>query len=192
MKRSPSRSAFTLIELLTVMAIIGLLLTALVVAIGPVTKKVNRGKTKSQFSQYIQAYELFKGEYKFYPRLKGGDDRFDLKDNNEVFIETLSGKKKEGTPMSNSIALQINKKRINFYTFMDNEFCREEGDLKGQIVDSFINPNISIVVDSNNDGVIPREKLPPNSLEDADQLNAKVVVFSSQSENPDWEDVYSW
>lgn len=191
--RSRNRSAFTLIELLTVMAIIGLLVAALVVAIGPVQKKVNRGRTKSQFSQYISAYELFKTEYKYYPRLTAGDDRFDLKDHNEVFIQTFGAKAKDGSPMTNSTALQLNKKRIPFYSFQETEFFREEGDLKGQIVDAFGNPNISIVVDSNNDGVIPSDKLPQGSTEGASQLNAKVAVFSStQAGTPEWEDVYSW
>lgn len=69
---SPRLSGFTLIELLVVIAIIGSLAAIVIPTVGTVRTSANNAKTKTQFSQWASAMELFKQEYGFYPDIGQG------------------------------------------------------------------------------------------------------------------------
>ena len=58
-------SAFTLIELLMVIAIIGILAGILIPTVGSVKKQANIAASKSQLSNYVNAIGMFKSEYKY-------------------------------------------------------------------------------------------------------------------------------
>lgn len=60
-------SGFTLIELLMVIAIIGILAGILIPTVGAVRKQANIAASKAQLSSYVNAIQLFKGEYNYYP-----------------------------------------------------------------------------------------------------------------------------
>ena len=84
-------SAFTLIDLLMVIAIIGILAGILIPTVGAVRKQANIAASKSQLSNYVTAIQLFKGEYSYYPFVTGGADKtVDLSSQSTEFIETLS------------------------------------------------------------------------------------------------------
>ena len=68
------QAGFTLIELLMVIAIIGILAGILIPTIGAVRKQANVAASKSVLSNYVNAIQLFKGEYSYFPFVTGGTD----------------------------------------------------------------------------------------------------------------------
>jgi prepilin-type N-terminal cleavage/methylation domain-containing protein len=181
------KQAFTLIELLTVIAIIGILASIMMPTIGIVQKQVAKMQTRVQFNHYIQAYHLFKTEYGYFPNMGSSEDIFELKGNNATFIQTFSGRGKNGTPMNDNYAIKSNKRRICFYTFSENEFAPQSTEYEGEIVDAFGNPNIAIVVDSNQDGIIPAKYLPIDR-----NLNTQVAIYVEEDPVNEWLQVTSW
>ena len=119
MKRN-GKKGFTLIELLTVIAIIAILASILIPTVGAVQQSVRKSKTKAQFNGYAVAYESFKAEYGYYPKMDESSNVFNLEGNNAVFIQTLSGRKQDGGPAINDYAKRANKRRINFYSFSES------------------------------------------------------------------------
>ena len=189
-----NKYGFTLIELLAVIAIIGILAGLLVSAIGVARRQAGKVKTKARFIQYAIAYEQFRAEYGFYPTMGQDGTSISLIDNNDVFVETLSGSTMAGGDPSDPYALQANPRRINFYRFSSSEFGSEQTGNSGQIQDAFGNPNIVIIIDSDADGVIPSEDLPARPDGTAfEPINSGVAVYSDNSSgNPDWKWIFSW
>ena len=189
-----NKSGFTLIELLAVIAIIGILAGLLLSAIGVARRQAGIVKTRARFIQYAIAYEQFRAEYGFYPSMGQDSPSFSLKDNNDVFVETLSGSTLAGSAPADPYALQANPRRINFYRFPSSDLGSAQSGNPGQIVDAFGNPNIVIVIDSDADGVIPAEDLPARPDGTAfEPINSGVAVYSDNSSgNPDWKWIFSW
>ena len=73
MKRNKQTFGFTLIELLMVIAIIGILAGILIPSVGAVRKQANIAASKSQLSSYVNAIQMFKGEYGYLPFVSGSD-----------------------------------------------------------------------------------------------------------------------
>ena len=147
-------SAFTLIELLMVIAIIGILAGILIPTVGAVRKQANIAASKSQLSNYVTAIQLFKGEYSYYPFVTGGGDTtVDLSSQSTEFIETLSGRKaSNGTSTSEG----GNRRRIGFHSFSESEFLLKDDESidQTQLADRFNNTAIKIRIDGDNDGFV--------------------------------------
>jgi len=147
-------SAFTLIELLMVIAIIGILAGILIPTVGSVKKQANIAASKSQLSNYVTAIQLFKGEYSYYPFVTGGSDRtVDLSSESTLFIETLSGR----NPTSGtSKEAGGNRRRIGFHSFSESEFLLNDDDSVSltQLADRFNNTTIKIRIDGDGTGFI--------------------------------------
>jgi prepilin-type N-terminal cleavage/methylation domain-containing protein len=153
------KHAFTLVELLMVVAIIGLLASILIPTVGTVREKAAIAAGKSQLSQYLSAIQQFKGEYGYYPFSKGKKDYvIPLSDPtvSRLFIETLSGR---DTETGQSKAVGGNRKRIAFHDFSEQELYIGDEDLAifDQVADSFNNRNIIIMVDGDGDGFLSPE-----------------------------------
>ncbi len=58
---------FTLIELLVVISIIGVLMTLLIVTIGPIQRKSRDSRRKADVNLYLSGLDLFKADFKIYP-----------------------------------------------------------------------------------------------------------------------------
>lgn len=179
-----SKHAFTLIELLTVIAIIGILAGILIPAVASVKKQANVAASKSQLANYISATELYKSEYKFYPFLSGAADNGNIRINNPdiEFVETLSGKKADGTPSAGWN--ERNRRRINFYTFNESEFyLNSSGKPSDDIVaDRFNNQEIFFAIDGDGDGFVR-----PDVAADAVRVSVTAYVEENDEGGPSYE-----
>lgn len=154
-----SKRAFTLIELLTVIAIIGVLAGILIPTVGIVQRKASEATSKARISQYLTAIQSFKGEYGYYPFLadlnSNGELDLSVVANSTTFVETLSAR--EISNSSQSTAGAGNRRRIQFYNFAEGEISdgQEQPSISADtVVDSFGNNAIRIVIDSDSDGVV--------------------------------------
>ncbi len=148
--------AFTLIELLMVIAIIGILAGILIPTVGAVRKQANIAASKAQLSNYVTAIQMFKGEYGYFPTFgksaTGDSIEISLKTDSASFIETLSGRDASGAKSSGD----GNRRQISFHSFSETEFLLDSSDNVDptKIADRFNNTNIVIVIDANGDGVV--------------------------------------
>jgi prepilin-type N-terminal cleavage/methylation domain-containing protein len=172
-------SAFTLIELLMVIAIIGILAGILIPTIGAVRKQANIAASKAQLSNYVNAIQMFKGEYSYFPFVTGGTD-YEASINTigtETFITTLSGRDSKGVkPTSSSdAALSGNRRMIGFYSFSESEYLAET--TTAAIVDRFDNDNIVIVIDGSGDGkVTPAPKA--TNIQGSGDIRTTVTAYT--------------
>jgi prepilin-type N-terminal cleavage/methylation domain-containing protein len=140
--------AFTLIELLTVIAIIGILAGIIIPTVGSVKKSANKSKTKVQFSQWASSIELFRQEYGYYPSVATSDKLDPTK-----FLAALTGKDYSGAIAAD---LNGNKRKLSFYSVSDSELVKNAttGAVTNEIVDAFGNSQIAVYVDTNLDGIV--------------------------------------
>ena len=181
-KKPHSKQAFTLIELLTVIAIIGILAGIIIPTVDAVRENAMKTKTKAMFSQWVAALESFRQDYGYYPTFtfpQGEDGKF---------VQVLTGTEADADPN------RLNKKNISYYTFTEEAFGREDdGDPANDdmLVDAFDNPNFGMSVDGDQDGFIDS---PPTDLEDHDvpaDLRG-TVIFWTEKKGGYSEEVISW
>lgn len=180
-------------ELLVVMAVIAILMALLLPAAGLVQRAALKSRTMLQFQQYRSAYEHFRAEYGHYPTMGVDGARFTLRDNNAVFVETLSGRGLSGGEPLDVYARKANFRRIPFHSFSEAEFSPEGNTYAGEIVDAFGNPDIVVVVDGEGSGVIPPSALAEIPHASAEPVREGVILYSRNAqERDDWQWVYSW
>lgn len=156
-----SKKAFTLIELLMVIAIIGILSGILIPTVGAVRKQANIAASKAQLSNYVTAIQMFKGDYGYFPLVSGtaDSDNFDLNSpgTSSTFIQTLSGRNPDGSIISNALAASTgNRRKASYHSFSESEFFITDADVVSddQIADRFNNILISIEIDTDGDGFV--------------------------------------
>jgi prepilin-type N-terminal cleavage/methylation domain-containing protein len=201
------RTAFTVIELLAVIAILGILLAILIPSATAARTAANKAKTRAQFNQWATAIELFRSEYGYYPafdstlKVNGGADATD-----HLFHDLLVARKRDGSALAGSgAAAAQNKKLICFHLFAESDFAGSDSADGGLICDAFGTTDIAVLVDRNLDGVINTDDygadlpavngLRPGSSDfPAAGLRAGVVFYAAlpgaTAENPAF--VFSW
>jgi prepilin-type N-terminal cleavage/methylation domain-containing protein len=154
------RGGFTLVELLAVIAVIGILAAILVPTVGAARTATWKAKTRVQFSQWTAAMEQFRQEYGYYPEV-GTDGRLATPADTLRFVRTLGGRNPDGSAVSAAADLNGNTKRIAFYAFTEADFFDPDragggADFSGNelLCDSFGNTEIGVLVDRNGDGLV--------------------------------------
>lgn len=152
-------SAFTLLELLSVVAIIGVLAALVFPAVRSARVSANKARTKVQFSQWAAALEGFRGEYGHYPAfdptalVNGGATTVITGDH--LFHDILAGRKRDGTPLlPGGPAATQNRKLISFHSFSDADFTTASSPTPNLLRDTFDNIGIAVLVDKDLDGII--------------------------------------
>ena len=162
MKRSGL--GFSLVELLSVIAIIAILAGLLIPAVVAVRNHARRVQSRAMFQQFAVGLESFRQKYGYYPDLSASatarDIAFSLdSDVHDLFIEVLSGRGPQGGDLS-STGLRFNWRRIPFYTFAEGDF--DEG---GRISDAFGNRDIKVFLDADENGFIAAELMRGNFVD---------------------------
>jgi prepilin-type N-terminal cleavage/methylation domain-containing protein len=198
-----NKKAFTLIELLTVIAIIGILAAIIIPTVGAVKISANKAKTKVQFSQWAVSMGLFKSEYGYYPAIGSSNKIVPAS-----FFGALTGKSYSGSTASD---LAGNTKKLSFYSASDSEVTLiSNGDsADGNIKDAFGNTEIVYFVDKDGDGIIKGSvdglslqsvksidnvTLTPSTtnIDTANGVRAGVIFYSAGKGSTASDIVFSW
>jgi prepilin-type N-terminal cleavage/methylation domain-containing protein len=150
--------AFTLIELLTVIAIIGILAAIIIPTTGAVRKAAKKAQTKTQFSQWTQSMLGYKNEYGFFPPVNRTIANYDATSgsvnrlNSDAFAAALTGKNLDGTAITGTTTKAVfgNKKRQVFYSIAESDL----NTARTALVDAFGNTDIVVIYDRDGDGMI--------------------------------------
>lgn len=172
------KSAFTLVELLMVVAIIGILAGILIPAVGKVLDKAKVAASKTQLNNYVNAIQLFKGEYNYFPLQAAQVDGGGMLGTDivyEEFMVTLAARNLDGTPVQPTDEKYGNRKLISFHTFTESDF--QDGDPSTEIIaDRFNNTNIYIVIDEDGDGKL--EGLPDDNGGFTTEVRNHVTAYT--------------
>ena len=174
------RSGLTLVELLTVIAIISILISILIPTVSTVRTSARKAKARIILTQWVTAMEMFRQEYGFYPAFDfDSPNLIASTDDTAKFVRALSGREVDGAPIAASDTASGNKKRIRFYTFSEGEIG-----VSGQLVDSFDSDKIAILFDKNYDGII--------RVKESEGINDysiwPAIGIEPDNKPPDWPD----
>lgn len=219
--RARTARAFTLVELLTVIAIIAILAAVLVPTLAGARTAANRARTRMQFGQWAMAVEAFRQEYGGYPefdpsgKVNGGASPARTEEHR--FHDVLAGCRRDGSALpaisaGETAAEAQNVRRVRFLAFAEGDFFPaddREPDRRNLLHDGFDGADIAVLVDRNLDGVIDRSdypELPAVAVPDADarsirprfedfggSVHAGVIFYSAAPRSLDTSQlVCSW
>lgn len=158
-KMKNAQKGFSLIELLVVIAVIGILAAIIIPVVGRVRQSAAETAGKAQFSQWRQAFELYKQEYGYYPQFGDTSNDFLVNrgdDDGNRFYESLTGRNADGSgerlKAGDDGYEAGNTRSASFYTFAEEEVERDGDDVI--IRDHFGNGDIAVFFDLNQDGII--------------------------------------
>ena len=167
----PFPPGLSLVELLVVIALLGLLAGILLPVGLSVRQSALETSTRARFVQYATALEQFRQDYGYYPDLGST-----LGGKGDLFHRVLSGDGSERTH---------NPRNIRYHTFAADEF-----DADGQLVDAFGNGDLRIVVDGDLDGRLPAEEFAGIAVEE--DLHLPVAIYSVPGPGNGPPTVRSW
>ena len=185
--------AFTIIELLTVIAVIAILSSILIPTASGVIRQSRIASSKARLWQYINALEKFKAEYNYYPSIYttdgNGNGLIDLSGttNSQNFVEAISGRNHS---TGNPTEVGGNYRMIQFYSFSEKEFFDHGGSnySSNRLSDPFNNTNIFIMIDVDGNGIIrPFSNNPDSPGQIKGTATAWVVETNNEPGYALWE-----
>ncbi|MGF1483667.1 MAG: type II secretion system protein [Opitutales bacterium] len=176
MKKPTQRKAFTLVELLTVIAVIGILISILVPVSSAAFDMVKKAQSRNQFKNFSIALTAYKTEYGAYPTFFANEDGYNINTDTDEFIIALQGRNYEGDVPDSAANNRLLK---NFYAFNESDFYEyEPASSVRKIADAFGNNGILIAVDVNGNGRLEALPDPDDPLTATVDLQSKVAVWS--------------
>ena len=158
--------AFTLLELLSVIAIIGILTALIFPSVRAARISANKARTRVQFSQWAAALEGFRSEYGYYPALHGSNLVNPPGQNTDpatlhLFHDILAARRRDGSALppyapatSSQFPAAQNRKLVSFFSFGEADFTDAGSPAPGLLHDAFDNTEIAVLVDKDLDGGI--------------------------------------
>lgn len=155
--------SFTLLELLVVIAVIGILASLLFPAVSAGRRAAQAARTKVLFAQWASAIESFRSEYGHYPAfdstglVNGGVTG--APGDEHLFHDILAGCRRDGSPLAAagsgpiSAAMQ-NRKRVRFHAFSEAEISGADAPAPYLVRDASGGTAIAVLVDRDLDGLI--------------------------------------
>lgn len=138
-----------------VIAIIGILASILIPTVAIVREKSKIAASRIQLNNYVNAIQLFKGEYNFYPFADDTEaPQAFTPEFSEEFIETLSGR---DTTDGSLVTRNGNRRSLRFAEFSESEYFYDNGAgvlSRSRLADRFNNPNIHMLIDEDGNGLI--------------------------------------
>jgi prepilin-type N-terminal cleavage/methylation domain-containing protein len=160
-KSGSRRAAFTLMELLAVIVVIGILAALLFPAVHSARLATNKARTRVRFNQWAVAVESFRSEYGYYPAFHVSNLVNPAGQNSDpstlhLFHDVLTARRRDGSALpayattTNTQFPEVqNRRLISFHSFGDADFTADN-----LIKDACDNTAIAVLVDRDLDGVI--------------------------------------
>jgi prepilin-type N-terminal cleavage/methylation domain-containing protein len=188
---------FTIVEVVTVIAIITILLGLLISAVLGIQNKAKRAKSEALFGKLITSLAAYRQDNGAYPNIgtgsESGDMLIDLNNGEqwERFAEIMALSLPDGSVIENPQKdAELKKSNPKLKRYFDLQLAElEKVDGEERLVDAFGNPHIYIVVDANLDGRIKRSNLPDSAKKD---LRQRIVIYTTDDEDEDFPELQSW
>jgi len=155
--------AFTLLELLVVIAVIGVLAALLVPAVGAARRSAQAARTRIQLAQWAAAIESFRSEYGHYPVFDASGlvnaGAAAAPESEHLFHDLLAGRRRDGSALPPAdvpgiSAAAQNRKRLRFHSFGEAELTPASAAIPHLLCDASGGTAIAVLVDRDLDGLI--------------------------------------
>lgn len=196
-QRYGTTRGFTIVELVTVIAIVTILLGLSISAVLGIHNKAKRAESEALFGKLITSFAAYRKDNGAFPNIgtntESGDRLIALNDAGqwEQFAEIMALSLPDGSaienPQSDPDLKKWNPKMKRYFDLQLSEL--EEINGSDRLVDAFGNSHIYVVLDADMDGRIRRAGLPESERKD---LRQRIVIYTTDETGDDFPEMNSW